>query len=44
MTGQVSGERPYSPIKIALAVIAGLIVAGILYALFGGGGDNPHYQ
>ncbi|MEM7235144.1 MAG: primosomal protein N' (replication factor Y) - superfamily II helicase, partial [Planctomycetota bacterium] len=28
-TGSVSGERPYSAWKIALAVIAGLIVAGI---------------
>ncbi len=31
-TGQVVGERPYSKVKIALAVVAGLIVAGI--ALF----------
>ncbi|MBC7773506.1 MAG: hypothetical protein H7210_13500 [Pyrinomonadaceae bacterium] len=29
-TGEVQGERPYSPIKIALAVIAGLIVAAII--------------
>lgn len=29
-TGRVQGERPYSKIKIALAVLAGLIVAGII--------------
>ncbi|MEM7236313.1 MAG: primosomal protein N' (replication factor Y) - superfamily II helicase [Pseudomonadota bacterium] len=29
-TGSVSGERPYSAWKIALAVIAGLIVAGVV--------------
>jgi hypothetical protein len=28
-TGQVVGERPYSKVKIALAVVAGLIVAGV---------------
>lgn len=38
MTGQVSGERPYSPIKIALAVIAGLIALIILANL---GGEDP---
>ncbi len=31
MTGQVSGERPYSPIKIALAVIAGVAVAAAIW-------------
>jgi hypothetical protein len=34
-TGRVQGERPYSAIKIAFAVIAGLIIAagvGFLYA------------
>jgi hypothetical protein len=34
-TGEVVGERPWSPFKIALAVIAGLILAavvGFLYA------------
>jgi hypothetical protein len=41
MTGQVSGERPYSPIKIALAVTAGLIVL-IILATMGGGGENSH--
>jgi hypothetical protein len=35
-TGEVHGERPYSAIKIALAVIAALIVLGFLLYLFGG--------
>ncbi len=37
-SGQVRGERPYSTLKIALAVLAGLILAGgagYLYALYG---------
>jgi ribosomal protein S27E len=41
-TGKVQGERPWSKWKIALAVIAGLILAGIaayLYALYGEGGS-----
>lgn len=29
-TGEVQGQRPYSAIKIAMAVIAGLIVVGII--------------
>jgi ribosomal protein S27E len=29
-TGRVQGERPYSKIKIAIAVVCGLIVAGIV--------------
>jgi hypothetical protein len=29
-TGEVQGERPYSAVKIALAVIAGLIVAAVI--------------
>jgi DNA-directed RNA polymerase subunit RPC12/RpoP len=29
-TGKVAGERPYSKIKIALAVLAGLILAGFM--------------
>jgi hypothetical protein len=29
-TGEVQGERPYSALKIALAVIVGLIIAGLL--------------
>ena len=33
ITGEVQGERPYSWIKIAMAVIAGLIFAAIIYAV-----------
>ncbi|MEM8822629.1 MAG: TFIIB-type zinc finger domain-containing protein [Pseudomonadota bacterium] len=33
-TGRVQGERPYSAIKIALAVIAALIVAAIAAAIY----------
>jgi len=32
-TGEVQGERPYSAIKIALAVITGLIIAVVIYSL-----------
>lgn len=32
-TGEVQGERPYSAMKIALAVIAGIIIAGTIYYL-----------
>jgi DNA-directed RNA polymerase subunit M/transcription elongation factor TFIIS len=34
-TGEVHGERPYSPIKIALAVLAGLIILAVLIYFFG---------
>lgn len=34
-TGEVQGERPYSALKITLAVIAGIILAVVLYAIFG---------
>jgi DNA-directed RNA polymerase subunit RPC12/RpoP len=34
-TGQVRGERPYSWIKITLAVIGALILAGLIVALVG---------
>lgn len=34
-TGEVHGERPYSAIKIALAVIAGLIILAVLIYLSG---------
>ncbi|NAZ36535.1 primosomal protein N' (replication factor Y) - superfamily II helicase [Rubellimicrobium sp. CFH 75288] len=40
-TGKVQGERPYSPWKIAFAVILGLIAAAVLaylYAMAEGGG------
>ncbi len=30
-TGEVQGERPYSWAKITLAVIAGIIAAGLIY-------------
>ncbi|MBJ3761158.1 primosomal protein N' (replication factor Y) - superfamily II helicase [Maribius pontilimi] len=33
-TGRVQGERPWSKVKIALAVVAGLIVAGIVGYLY----------
>jgi len=33
-TGEVQGERPYSVAKIALAVIAGIIIAAVLYFVF----------
>ncbi|MBI5494511.1 MAG: hypothetical protein HY904_05745 [Deltaproteobacteria bacterium] len=39
MTGEVQGERPWSAVKIALAVIAGAVVAYVLFRL---GGSNPH--
>lgn len=38
VTGEVHGERPYSPVKIALAVIAALVVAVGLYLLLGRSG------
>ncbi|MEL6585635.1 MAG: TFIIB-type zinc finger domain-containing protein [Pseudomonadota bacterium] len=34
-SGRVQGERPYSAIKITLAVVAALIVLGIVLALYG---------
>jgi len=39
MTGEVQGQRPYSPIKITLAVLAAvvvIIIAIVLYNVFGG--------
>ena len=38
VTGRVTGERPYSWVKISLAVIAGLIVAGLIWFFTEGGG------
>ncbi|WP_238941583.1 TFIIB-type zinc finger domain-containing protein [Jannaschia sp. Os4] len=35
-TGRVQGERPYSAVKIALAVLAALIVAGVALFLYAG--------
>ncbi len=34
-TGEVHGERPYSAIKIALAVIAAIIILAMLVIVFG---------
>lgn len=39
-TGAVQGERPYSAFKIALAVIAGLILASIIGYLIAQNGQN----
>ncbi|MBF9035607.1 primosomal protein N' (replication factor Y) - superfamily II helicase [Rhodobacterales bacterium HKCCE2091] len=42
-TGKVQGERPYSAIKIAIAVIVAALVIGIalyLYAVYGEGGGS----
>ncbi len=36
-TGEVQGNRPYSAIKIALAVVAGLIVLGLILYMQSGG-------
>ncbi len=33
-TGQANGERPWSKAKIAAAIVAGLVLLGVLYALF----------
>ena len=43
MTGQVSGERPWSVIKITLAVIAGAAVALVVYLLTKNG-HHPHHH
>ena len=39
-TGKVQGERPWSPWKIAVAVVLGLIVAGVVIWL----SQNPEFQ
>ena len=36
-TGTIAGDRPYSWIKITLAVLAGLLLVGLFVALAGGG-------
>jgi LSD1 subclass zinc finger protein len=35
-TGEVQGSRPFSTIKIVLAVIAGIVLIGVLITVFGG--------
>ena len=40
VTGEVHGNRPYSKLKIALAVIAGLIAIGIALAVYNSGGSG----
>ena len=40
VTGEVHGQRPWSTIKIALAVIAALIVAGVLFVLYQSSGGR----
>ncbi len=41
VTGEVQGQRPYSKIKIAAAVLVALIVAITLYLVFGTQGSSP---
>lgn len=41
MTGEVQGERPYSALKIALAVAAAVLTAVVLWVLFGKHGGGP---
>ncbi|MCC8116307.1 MAG: primosomal protein N' (replication factor Y) - superfamily II helicase [Planctomycetes bacterium] len=45
-TGEVSGDRPYSVWKIALAILAGLIVLGLVYYFLGDGdgGGMGYYE
>jgi hypothetical protein len=40
VTGEVQGQRPWSKVKIALAVIAALIVIGIIVVLSQGSSSN----
>lgn len=40
VTGEVHGQRPYSKLKIALAVLAALIVAGIGFYLYSRSGNS----
>jgi DNA-directed RNA polymerase subunit RPC12/RpoP len=39
VTGEVQGQRPYSAVKIALAVAAAVIVAVVLWFVFGSSGE-----
>ncbi len=34
-TGQIAGERPYSALKITLAVLATIMVLALLWVMFG---------
>ena len=40
ITGEVQGHRPWSKVKIAVAVILALVVIGVLIAVFGGSGGE----
>jgi hypothetical protein len=42
-TGKVGGKRPYSAVKIALAVIAGIIIFIILMIVSGDGDGDGKY-
>ena len=39
VTGEVQGQRPYSKVKIALAVIAAVVLALVLWFVFGSSGE-----
>jgi len=39
VTGEVHGQRPYSAVKIAVAVVAALVVAVVLWLVFGSSGE-----
>ena len=41
-TGRVSGERPYSPVKIGLAVAAAVLVCYLLYLWMGDGSSSSY--
>lgn len=43
-TGEVQGERPYSAVKIAFAVVCVLAVIGIVFALQQGRGSSPRIR
>lgn len=40
VTGEVQGQRPYSTVKIAVAVAAAIVLAVIAYLVFGSGGEG----
>ena len=40
VTGEVHGQRPYSAIKIAFAVVLALLVAGVLFVLYQSSGGG----